>query len=172
MRILVLACAIAGRADGRDAGQGAAALQECSAVDDHGFPPLPLDQVIVRCALPRLLGVFLHDEIAHVGAQLAELGALVQRAGARIGKRHLDDLADVRGPRGHDDDAVREIDRFLDGVGDEHHRLVLGGQHLEQQVLHGRARLRIKRAERLVHQQELRLDGIGACQRQPLAHAA
>ena len=41
------------RADGRDAGQGAGALQECSAVDDHGFPPLRLDQVIaVRAAAP------------------------------------------------------------------------------------------------------------------------
>src|SRR5690349_22761503 len=56
-------------------------------------------------ALTRLLGVFLHHEIAHVRAQLAELGTLVQGAGARIGKRHLDDFADSRRSRRHYNDA-------------------------------------------------------------------
>ena len=76
------------------------------------------------------------------------------------------------GPRSHHDDAVGEVDRLLDRVRDEHHRLVLGGEHLQQQVLHRRAGLRIERAERLVHQQELRLDRVGARQGEALAHAA
>ena len=43
---------------------------------------------------------------------------------------------------------------------------------LQQQVLHVGARLRVERAERLVHQQELRLHGVGARDREPLPHAA
>ena len=116
--------------------------------------------------------VFAHHQIADVAAQLVEFRAFVQRLVARIGERHVDDLADPRRPRGHDDDARGEIDRLLDRVRDQHHRLAFGGQHLQQQVLHGGARLRVERAERLVHQQELRLDRVGARERQPLAHAA
>ena len=172
MRILVLACAIAGAPSVREPGHGPGALQECPAVDGHGFPPCSLVKRVSGCALTRLLGIFLHDEIAHMRAQLAELRALVQGAGAWIGERHLDDLADARRARRHDDNAVGQVNRLFDGVGDEHHRLVLGGQHLEQQVLHGRAGLGIQRTERLIHQQELRLDSVGARKRQALAHAA
>ena len=65
-----------------------------------------------------------------------------------------------------------QVDRLLDRMRDQHHRLALGRQHLQQQVLHRRTGLRIERAERLVHQQELRVHRIGARDRQPLAHAA
>ena len=46
-------------------------------------------------------------------------------------------------------------DGFLEVVGDEQHRLAVGGPQIEQQVAHDLARLRIERPERLIHQQDL-----------------
>jgi hypothetical protein len=122
--------------------------------------------------LAGLRGVFLHHQIANVRAQFAEARVFVQPVGTRVGERHVDDGADARRPRRHDDDARRQVDRLFHRVRDQHHRLALGLQHLQQQVLHGGARLRVQRAERLVHQQEFGLHRIGARQRQPLPHAA
>src|SRR5262245_10861333 len=59
------------------------------------------------------------------------------------------------GPRRHDHHAVGERDRLLEIMGDEQHRLAIGAPQIQQQVAHDLPRLRIERAERLVHQQYL-----------------
>ena len=57
-------------------------------------------------------------------------------------------------------------------MGDEHHRAPLGRPQREQLVLHQLARLDVQRAERLVHEQDLRLDDEHLCKRHSLAHPA
>ena len=77
---------------------------------------------------------------------------------ARARERHGPVADDARGgPGRHDDDAIRQRDRLFEIVGDEHHRLAVGAPQIEQQIAHDLARLRVKRAERLVHQQNLRI---------------
>ena len=50
-------------------------------------------------------------------------------------------------------DAVAEVERLLDVVGDEHHRARLGGERGCEPLLHLAARDRVEAAERLVEQQ-------------------
>src|SRR6267143_3051080 len=52
-------------------------------------------------------------------------------------------------------DAIRQRDRFLQVVGDEHHRLAIGGPQLEELVLHELPGLDVERGEGLVHQDDL-----------------
>ena len=73
-------------------------------------------------------------------------------------QRHPPVADDARGrPRRHDDDAVGERDRLFQIVGDEQHRLAVGAPQIEQQIAHDLPRLRVERAERLVHQQDFRI---------------
>src|SRR5262245_47246187 len=77
---------------------------------------------------------------------------------ARARQRDLPIADDAGGgPRRHDHHAVRERDRLLEIVGDEQHGLAVGVPQIEQQVAHDLPRLRIERAERLVHQQDFRI---------------
>ena len=77
---------------------------------------------------------------------------------ARARQRHAPVADDARGrPRRHDHDAVGERDRLFEIVGDEQHRLAVGAPQIEQQIAHDLPRLRVERAERLVHQQDLRI---------------
>ena len=72
------------------------------------------------------------------------------KAGAR--ERHGPVADDARSrARRHDDHAIGQRDRFFEIVRDEHHRLAVRAPQVEQQVAHDLARLRIERAERLVH---------------------
>ena len=57
----------------------------------------------------------------------------------------------------HDEDALRQIDRLVDIVGDLHDGLALRLPSPQQFVLHSLAGLRIERAEQLVKQQYLRI---------------
>ena len=59
----------------------------------------------------------------------------------------LEDSADVQ-----DGDPVAHLDRLLDVVGDEHHRLAHLLVEPQELVLEPRARHRVDRAERLVHE--------------------
>ena len=140
----------------------------------HGVPSVLLDysENDDRANLRLLRAIFVHHELSDVTAQLAEFGALLQRFVARIGERHVDDLLDPGRPRRHHHDARGEIDRLFHRMGDQHDGLAFGGEHLEQQSLHVGAGLGIERAERLVHQQKLRLHRIGPRDREPLPHAA
>ena len=84
----------------------------------------------------------------------------------------VDDGLDAAGPRRHHRDAVGEIDRLLHVVGDEDHGLGRALPDAQQLGLHQAARLRVERAERLVHQQDVRIEGERARDRGALLHAA
>ena len=56
-------------------------------------------------------------------------------------------------------------------VGDEQHGALVALPHREEQRLQQQAGLAVERAERLVHQKDIRLDGKGARHGDALAHA-
>ena len=76
------------------------------------------------------------------------------------------------GARREHNHAVGQIDRLLDVVGNEDHRLARFVPKRLQFFLHQLAVLRIERAERLVHQQNARVEGQGASNGDALLHAA
>src|SRR6516162_3574794 len=84
----------------------------------------------------------------------------------------IDDRLDAAGARGHHRHAVGEIDRLLHVVGHEDHGLRRALPDAEQLGLHEAAGLGIERAERLVHQQDFRVEGERARNRGALAHPA
>ena len=96
-----------------------------------------------------------------------ELGDIV------VGRRRYDLLgrADLHDPAVlHDGDAVADADRLIEIMGDENRRLLeLVGQ-LHELILQLPADQRIKRGERLVHQQHLRIGGERARQSNTLLH--
>ena len=101
------------------------------------------------------------------------LGALVAVPMLSLAhRRHVDDLANPARPARHHDDAIRQIDRLVDRVRDEQHRTRVDARQLDQLFLHDDARLRIERAERLVHQQHVRIEHIAAGDGDALLHAA
>ena len=84
-------------------------------------------------------------------------------------RQRLDDAAGIGGQR---DDAVAEIDRFLEIVGDEHGGdAALAGEPRDL-VLQALTRHRVERAERLVHQHDARLLRQAARDLHALLHAA
>ena len=105
-------------------------------------------------------------------AQLDEGGRGAGLRRARPLDVDVDDLVDVRGPVAEHDDPVAEEDRLLDGVGDQHGRAPVLLAGLVQQLLHELARLGVERGERLVEQHHVGVGGVGAGERDPLAHAA
>ena len=92
----------------------------------------------------------------------------------RAGIRDVDvhDLLHAARARVHDDDALGEDDGLLDVVGDEEAGLLLLLPGLEQLGLELGARLGVKGAERLVHEQDLGVDRVGAGDGDALLHAA
>src|SRR5215470_14086763 len=84
----------------------------------------------------------------------------------------LDDRLDAPGPRRHDGDAIGEMHRLAHVVSDKDHGLGGAPPDAEQLVLHQAAGLRIERAERLVHEQDRRIEGERARDRGALLHAA
>ena len=75
------------------------------------------------------------------------------------GKIVLDHVDDAPRPRRHDDDPGRQEHRFRDRVGDEHHRLARSGPRFEKLLVELVAHDLIERAERLVHEQQLGIEG-------------
>src|SRR5262249_14083012 len=73
---------------------------------------------------------------------------------------------------GHHDRTVGEIDGLVDVVGDKQCGLAFLLPNLEQELLHDRPGQRVKRAERLIHQQDRWVDGEHARDRYALAHTA
>src|SRR5947209_8484277 len=70
------------------------------------------------------------------------------------------------------DDAVAEIDRFVEVMGHENHGGTTGRDQREHLVLQSLPRHRVECAERFVHQQRLRLLCQAAGDLQALLHAA
>ena len=73
-------------------------------------------------------------------------------------------------PCRHHHDAVGEIDRLLDAVGDEHDRIAVGLPNAQQFFLHQASRLRVERAEGLVGEQNIGVVGQSAGDRDALFH--
>src|SRR5215471_2378608 len=72
----------------------------------------------------------------------------------------------------HHDNSVAEEDRFVDAVRDEERGLLVLLPDAEQLVAHRLAGLRVERAERLVEEQDLRVDGERPRDADALPHAA
>ena len=72
----------------------------------------------------------------------------------------------------HDDHAVGELDGFVDIMGHEDDGLALGLPDAKQFAAHDEARDGVQRAERLVEEEHVRIDGQGARDFKPLLHAA
>src|SRR5215510_3274342 len=114
------------------------------------------------------------DQLPDGAADLLELGftAKLRQILARIAERNLHDALDAARPRAHHHDPVAQIDGFVEVVGDEQNGLAglaLDPQQLQLQDL---ARLRIERAERLIHEQNRRIDGERASEIDALLHTA
>ena len=116
--------------------------------------------------MPRLL--FHHHQ-----PQLAlELVEFRRRRIARARDLDQEIALDRSRPVGHHDDAVGQVDRLLDAVGDEQDRLFELGPQAQQFVLQVAPGERVERAEGFVHQQDRRIERQHARDRHPLAHAA
>src|ERR1700736_1030878 len=92
-----------------------------------------------------------------------------------FGFAHRPDVDDIRHPAGtapEYHDAIGQIYRLFHAVGNEQDRARIDPRDPDQLLLHHHSGLGIERAERLVHQQHLRLDRVGAGDGDPLLHAA
>src|SRR5437879_6159021 len=125
--------------------------------------------------LPRIVLPF--DLVAQIGPDLA-VEAHELRIEADLGDvaraRQVDivDALEPRRPGGEHDHLVSERDRLFEIVGDEEDGLPGLLPELQQLVLHDLAGLHVERAERLVHQQDARVDDPALRHRNALAHAA
>ena len=86
--------------------------------------------------------------------------------------RGADDLRHAARARQQNGDLVGDVDRLLDGVGDEEERLALPRDELEQVLLELAPGLLVDGRERLVHQQHLAVDGERPREADALAHPA
>ena len=99
------------------------------------------------------------DEVAHVVVR--------GRADQLVTGADLHDLAVA-----HDQDAVAQLERLGQVVGDEHHRLADLAVQPDDLVLHVAADQRVQRGERLVEEQHVRVARERAGQTDALLHAA
>ena len=115
----------------------------------------------------------LEEQLAELVPQLVEVRRVRIISGVRGRGRSMSTVAMIRpGPRAHHRDRVGEEHRLGDRVGDEQRGggpLGPDALQLEVEPLAGHL---VERAERLVEQQDLRLDHQRPGDRDPLAHAA
>src|SRR5262245_59501893 len=83
-----------------------------------------------------------------------------------------DAIDDPAGTRAHHYDLVAEEDRLVDAVRHEQGGLLVLFPDLDELVAHRLTRLRVERAEGLVHDQDLGIDGQRTRDADALAHAA
>src|SRR6058998_1662291 len=110
----------------------------------------------------------LADLAPELGAQRDELGRLHR---ARVVQGEVQHRLDPPGARGHDGDPRREEERLVQAVGHEDHGLARPAPDVEEPLAHEHARLLVEGTERLVHQEDLRVDGERAADRDALLHA-
>src|SRR5215211_3364012 len=124
--------------------------------------------------LGRCFGLLLAlDEPVDVSPQVGEARQLLRlELVARVREVDGEDVLDLRRRVGEDDDAVGEVDRLVDVVGDEEDRDRVLVAHAQDEVLEVGARLRVDGGEGLVHQQDRRLVGEGARDGDALLHPA
>src|SRR5438445_4320475 len=110
----------------------------------------------------------LADLAPELGAQRDELGRFHR---ARVVQGEVQHRLDPSGARRHDGDPRREEERLVQAVGHEDHGLARPAPDVEEPLAHEHARLLVEGAERLVHQEDLRVDGERAADRDALLHA-
>src|SRR5882672_682636 len=115
---------------------------------------------------------FLADQTEHFALQGIEHGGGGRLDRARPRELDRDAFFDAPGARGHDAHGIGEEQRLLDVVGDEEHGLVVALPHIEKQLLHQGARLRVQAPEGLVHEEQLGLHREHARDADALLHAA
>src|SRR5215831_15276669 len=111
----------------------------------------------------------LADLAPELGPQRHHLGRLHR---ARVLRRQVERRLDPPGPRRHDRHPGREEERLVQAVRDEDHGLARAPPDVEQPLAHEHARLLVERAERLVHQEDLRVERQRAPDRDALLHPA
>src|SRR5947199_238706 len=111
----------------------------------------------------------LADLAPELGAQRHHLGRLHR---ARVLHRQVERRLDPSRPRGHDGHPGRQEERLVQAVRDEDHGLARAPPDVEQPLAHQEARLLVERAERLVHQEDLRVERERAPDRHALLHPA
>ena len=108
-----------------------------------------------------------------VNHKVAEDGILPQLEHvARSRQRHIDNRLGPPRICGHDHDAIAERHRLFDAVGDEYHRFLGGLPYPQQLLVKEHLVLLVERGKRLVHEQDFRIVGEGADDRNALAHSA
>src|SRR5882724_2113586 len=112
---------------------------------------------------------FLADLAPELGAERHHLGRLHR---SRVLHRQLEDRLDPPGSRRHHRDAGRQEERLVQAVSDEDDGLAGAAPDVEKPLTHQQTRLLVERAERLVHQQNLRVDRQRASDRHALLHPA
>ncbi|KAG0945926.1 hypothetical protein G6F31_014383 [Rhizopus arrhizus] len=107
-------------------------------------------------------------------ADFVVAGLVVQAGPGPVARQvHADGFGDAGiGARAHQQDAVRQQDRFVHVVRDHEYGLAGFLDNAAQLILDGAAGQRVQRTERLVHQHRLGLRDEGARQCGALAHAA
>jgi len=91
---------------------------------------------------------------------------------ARSGKIDIDDFLDSGGTIAHDEDAIGELDGFLDIVRDEEDRFLFALPNAHEIGAHFQAGEKVERAERFVHIDDLRIGGERASDLDALTHSA
>lgn len=82
--------------------------------------------------------------------QFGDIGAVNV---ARMRQRNINLAANASRVCVHDDDSIGQTHRFADGVRDEQNRLARLNPQFLKLLMQQRARLRIERRERFIHQQ-------------------
>ena len=92
--------------------------------------------------------------------------------GPRLGQVDVDDARNPAGPGRHDDHSRRQEDRLGDGVGHEDDRRPEPPPEVHQLEVHPFAGHLVERPERLVHEEQARVEGEGPGDRDALLHPA
>src|SRR5947209_3632767 len=90
----------------------------------------------------------------------------------RTRKIDIDDVLNGARPRGHDQDAIGELDRFFNVVGDKQDRFLFALPDPNEVGAYFQASEEIERAEWLVHVNDVGIGGECARDFRLLAHAA
>src|ERR1051326_6837330 len=124
-----------------------------------------------------------HPEFRLIGHRVADSGPQMGapgdefRCGAIVGppawprQVHAEDLLDTAGPRAQQHDAIAEVQRLVQAVRDEDDGDAQVLPDAAELHLHELARLRVESAERLVHEQDLRLQRQRSSKSNTLLHA-
>src|SRR5262249_566289 len=160
------------RAQARPGARSARASDRASAWQTRRMAQSP---GLLRSGSPILLACaqdFAAQQIPNPISVFAVLMTLLDLDIARPSQVDLDVGLDAARTRREDDHAVGEIDRLVDVMGDEQHRLARRIPNLLQLLLQQLAVLRVERTERLIHQQNARIEREQARESHALLHAA